>query len=213
MSATKAGCPLKRGPYSMVNHHYLNRNNTDFKHLKTFLTKELEKPKPNFHIPFHLMLFELAELTDHTDDIATLVNVDPDLTYDETTAELMVRLSTTLKACKHDNIKSLEQYYKLPTKEQNIYAIMDGLHRTFILHELLQSDFDKYHKIFNSVLCNVVIYYKQPEKTLHIKKAMFYAKEYSAILADEITKSVGHTMSDGMQACLNYIIAEDNEGK
>ena len=33
-----------------------------------------------------------------------------------------------------------------------------------------------------------------------------------AILADDLTKSVGHTLSNGMQECLTYIIAEDIDG-
>jgi hypothetical protein len=194
----------------MVNHHFLNRNNLDFKSLKAFLTQELEKPKPNLHIPFHLMLFELAGSTDTNNNTAPLVNVDPDFTYDDN--EAMVRLSSSFGSRTNDDITTLEEYNQVPKQDEHIYGVMDGLHRIYILHDLLEANFDKYCKIFKSILCNIVIYYKEPETALTMKKAVHYAKEYSAILADDITKSVGHTLSDGMQECLSYIIAEDNDG-
>ena len=53
---------------------------------------------------------------------------------------------------------------------------------------------------------------KRMKTAVSMKKALNYAKEYSAILADDLTKSVGHTLSDGMQECLTYIIAEDVDG-
>ena len=195
----------------MVNHHFLNRNNLDFKNLKTFLIQELEKPKPNLPVPFHLMIFELLDdSSDDDTDTAPLVSVDPDFTYDE--KEAMVRLSSSFDSNPNADIKTLEEYNQVPKKNEHLYGVMDGLHRIYILHELLETNFDKYCKIFQSMLCNVVIYYKEPGRAVSMKKTLNYAKEYSAILADDLTKSVGHTLSDGMQECLTYIIAEDVDG-
>ena len=194
----------------MVNHHFLNRNNLDFKNLKSFLIQELEKPKPNLPVPFHLMIFQLADSSDDDNDTAPLVSVDPDFTYDEKKAT--VRLSSSFDSNPNDDITTLEEYHQVPKQNEHIYGVMDGLHRIYILHELLETNFDKYCKIFKSILCNIVIYYKEPETAVSMKKALNYAKEYSAILADDLTKSVGHTLSDGMQECLTYIIAEDVDG-
>ena len=124
----------------------------------------------------------------------------------------MVRFSSSFDSNPHNEIKALEEYRQVPKNNENIFAVLDGLHRIYILHELLETNFDKYFTMFKSIPCNIVIYTKETETAVSMKKALNYAKEYSAILADDLTKSVGHTLSDGMQECLTYIIAEDIDG-
>ena len=199
----------------LVNHHGLNRNNTNYQELKKHLENLVQSEKSVLHVPFHVVTFK--ELDYDSDLAVEVVSVDPS---SDLTREKPFVFHQHFSQEKHTSVitpakkKSFETFLKREDTDPKLFfGLIDGLHRATIFFDLLQSNWKRFSTLFLKIECNVVEYaikrefIKKPPKD-HLANL----RSFSKLITENNTKTIGHTITDGFMTCIQQVLQGDDDG-
>lgn len=193
-----------------VNHHCLNRINTNFEELKRHLTTLIDSSEPIvLTVPFQAVFFDEATTRVPKNIAVDVPSIDP---LSNNKRNKPFRFCTSSEET-FTRTFTKQQKQSFPSfidrKQQKLFlGLIDGLHRATIFFDMLRSDWKKYSSIFMKIECTVLCYsLKQDYHSEPSDEHLQDLRNFSKLISENNTKTIGHTITDGFMSCINKLLS------